>query len=640
MEADRFNTIFKRSNARRLSRRQLLIGSGASLTVGTLAALGVPVLRHTGASYIDGDFVGNLEVEGRSFYVESRGSGGPTVVFEAGALGRSDVWSRDLLEPEGERAMVLPAVAGFTHVFTYDRPGTIGEVNPDLDPTGPLFYPSRSDPAPQPRTIKDIVDDLHALLTVAKVPGPYVLVGHSLGGLSMRLFASTYPDDVAGMVLVDATHEDVWDEFEKALSPAAWNEFETLSVENPELMAAYPKAERLLTAPLVGNPNSVLMRRAKATSPLQPMPLAVLSHGIPFAKPRPEWPTDEMEEIMLALQDDLARLVPNARHVIAQQSGHNIHQDQPELVVEAIRQVVAAVRNPGSWAVSTPIASGADVAGLVDIDGRSLYLESSGAGSPIVILEAGAGNNSQIWDQIALPADTTEAAVFPSVAAFTRVCAYDRPNTYLDPENPSRSDRAPNPRSAADMVADLHALLTEADISAPYVLVGHSFGGLIVRLFASLYPDEVAGMVLVDAAHEDWWQTLDNLLTPAQGEALNAEPSGYPGLEQIDTDASADQMREASAMSPLRPVPLIVLTHGRPWEWPPGYPADAIEAAWRPLQEKLVSLVPDAKLVVAERSGHYIQLDEPKLVTDAIRQVVDAVRDPAAWTATPAATPA
>lgn len=356
MDLHRYDSIAKRSNARRLSRRQVLIGSGASLTIGTLAALGAPVIGSAKASNIDGDFAGNLKVDGRSFYVESRGSGGPTVVFEAGALGRSDVWSRDLLEPAGSRLMVLPAISDFTHVVTYDRPGTIGEVNPDLDPTGPLFYPSRSDPVPQPRTIADIVADLHALLIAAEVPGPYVLVGHSLGGLSMRLFASTYPDEVVGMVLVDATHEDVWVEFEKALTPEAWKQFEALSVENPELMAAYPEAERLLTAPLVDNPNSTLMREAKAASPLRPMPLVVLSHGIPFAAPMPAWPTGKMEGIMLALQGELAKLVPNARHVIARQSGHNIHQDQPELVIEAIRQVVDAVCDPDTWS-PTPAAT-------------------------------------------------------------------------------------------------------------------------------------------------------------------------------------------------------------------------------------------------------------------------------------------
>ena len=103
------------------------------------------------------------------FYVETHGSGGPTVILEAGSLGRSDVWSRDLTEPPGERTMVLPAVAEMTHVSTYDRPGTIGEVNSSLEPSGPLFYPSRSDPVPQPRTIADIAADLHALLGALKI---------------------------------------------------------------------------------------------------------------------------------------------------------------------------------------------------------------------------------------------------------------------------------------------------------------------------------------------------------------------------------------------------------------------------------------------------------------------------------------
>jgi pimeloyl-ACP methyl ester carboxylesterase len=300
------------------------------------------------------------------------------------------------------------------------------------------------------------------------------------------------------------------------------------------------------------------------------------------------------------------------------------------LATAAVTSAALAAGRPALAAAQTPTASpvAGDVAGLVDIGGRSLWLECRGAGGPTVILEAGAGNNAQIWDTIALPAGTARAAVLPSVAAFTRVYAYDRPNTFLDPDHPSRSDRVPNPRSAADMVADLHALLTAADVPGPYVLVGHSFGGLIVRLFASLYPDEVAGLVLVDAAHEDWWETFAGTVTPAQNDAINAnaEPAGFPGLERIDTDASADEMREAAASSPLRPVPLVALTHGRPWDWPPGFPVDAIEAAWRPLQNDLAALVPNGRLVVAEQSQHYIQLDEPELVIDAIHGVVEAAR--------------
>jgi pimeloyl-ACP methyl ester carboxylesterase len=151
------------------------------------------------------------------------------------------------------------------------------------------------------------------------------------------------------MVLVDATHEDVWIEFNQVLAAAEWEQFEALTVENPELLAAYPEAERLWRSPLIDDPNMILMRQTRAEAPLRPMPLSVLSHGVPFAAPFPGWPASEMEALMLALQDDLATLVPNARHVIAHRSGHDIHQDQPDLVIEEIRRVVDAVRDPDAW---------------------------------------------------------------------------------------------------------------------------------------------------------------------------------------------------------------------------------------------------------------------------------------------------
>src|SRR6476620_8663382 len=107
-----------------------------------------------------GDFSGLIDIGGRKLYLECRGHGSPTVILEAGAYARADVWSRDNLHPAGARTMVLPGVAEFTRVCAYDRPGTMGEVNPDLDPHGPLFFPGRSDRVPQPRTTRDKVADL------------------------------------------------------------------------------------------------------------------------------------------------------------------------------------------------------------------------------------------------------------------------------------------------------------------------------------------------------------------------------------------------------------------------------------------------------------------------------------------------
>ena len=148
-----------------------------------------------------GDFAGLVDIGGgRHLYLECHGTGSPTVILEAGYRASARYWSDDLLHPEAPRTMVLPSVAAFTHVCAYDRPGTYAAIGEDV-------MSSRSDPIAQPRTAPDAVADLHALLQAAEIPGPYVLAAHSLGGLFARLYASTYPDEVVGLVLVDAYSE-------------------------------------------------------------------------------------------------------------------------------------------------------------------------------------------------------------------------------------------------------------------------------------------------------------------------------------------------------------------------------------------------------------------------------------------------
>ena len=282
-------------------------------------------------------------------------------------------------------------------------------------------------------------------------------------------------------------------------------------------------------------------------------------------------------------------------------------------------------------------APSSDFAGLVDIGGgRKMYLECRGAGSPTVVLVAGLKASAEDWSV----AGKSEAAVFPEVAKFTRVCAYDRPGTPVG-EKPSRSDPVEQPTTARDAVADLHALLRGAGEAGPYVLVGHSYGGLVVRLYASTYPEDVSGLVLVDALAEglrdaetpEQWATQRKLMEGEIRESLLP----YPALERNEPDGSFDQMRAAPK---LRPVPLIVLSADRPWgpqipsmiasgALPADVPPDfgyITDAAQKQAQEKLSKLVPGAKHITNTNSGHEIHKEQPKLVIDAIRSVVDAVR--------------
>ena len=213
------------------------------------------------------------------------------------------------------------------------------------------------------------------------------------------------------------------------------------------------------------------------------------------------------------------------------------------------------------------------------------------------------------------------------VSRFAHVCAYDRPGTLLQGDGVSqRSDPVPMPRTASVMVAELHALLHAARIPGPYVLVGHSLGGLLVRLYASTYPGEVAGLVSVDATSE--W--LRELLTPAQWSFLargTLEPA-LPDAETVDLNASLDEMLRAKAAHPLRPtMPLVVLSAGLPQELPPGFPDPAnLQRVQQRAQNELGRLVPYARHILARKSGHFIQVDQPRLVTNSVRSVLSAVR--------------
>ena len=255
-----------------------------------------------------------------------------------------------------------------------------------------------------------------------------------------------------------------------------------------------------------------------------------------------------------------------------------------------------------------------DFAGLVGIGGgRKMYLKCHGKGSPTVVLVSGARGAYDDWTHVIDSGGEPKpswSAVFPRVGDFTRVCAYDRPGTTrldgtLSPSTPVRQ-----PTTAQDGAADLHALLRAAKQKGPYVVVAHSWGGLIGRLYASTYPEEVSGLVLLDPGSE----FMQDTLTPAQWAFFVRESKklGKPKtLEAVDYRPSVRALRDAP---PVRGIPAVVLSADKCWFILPGFNAQATCSAWNAAQDRLATFL-DAKHITRTNSGHFIQGENPKLVT-------------------------
>ncbi|HLV11713.1 MAG TPA: alpha/beta hydrolase [Trueperaceae bacterium] len=296
---------------------------------------------------------------------------------------------------------------------------------------------------------------------------------------------------------------------------------------------------------------------------------------------------------------------------------------------------------------------------LVDVGGRSLHVYCVGEGSPTVVLEAGLGDGSIGFRSLQ-----------SRVAGFTRVCAYDRAGY-------GWSDPADDGRDLAAVVADLEALLSGAGEPGPYVLAGHSFGGLVAVAFAHVRPQDVAGVVLIDSSHPEQMAALAAVpeiveLQRAEIEGLagvvdmaeqgtltpdivrpNAPPDLRPDLQDAwarlfvqpkqlraavaEFAAIDDSFTQAGAAMDLGDTPVIVLSRGLGLD--AQLPAEALaqlgltpevlarfDATWDDLQADLVTVSTDAKRVVAERGTHYVYRDQPALVAAAIRELVREAR--------------
>jgi pimeloyl-ACP methyl ester carboxylesterase len=275
---------------------------------------------------------------------------------------------------------------------------------------------------------------------------------------------------------------------------------------------------------------------------------------------------------------------------------------------------------------------------LVDVGGYRLHIQGSASEShknePTVVLDAGLGDCSLTW-----------SLVQPEIAKFASVYSYDRAGL-------GWSDPAPTPRTSKQMIRELHALLTNAGIKKPYVLVGHSGGGINMLLFASQYPEDVAGIVLVDSAHEDQGFKvpllfrvgpltaplgLPRLLSPIYFSAhpVFAKDSKYPPAyramvartnhvfasrhEYLNFEQSL--IEAGTEKKALGDLPLIVLTASHPEQ-----AQDEYLLKQKALHKELANRSTSGKQIIVENSSHVIQYDHPEVVIEAVREVVESAR--------------
>jgi pimeloyl-ACP methyl ester carboxylesterase len=223
-----------------------------------------------------------------------------------------------------------------------------------------------------------------------------------------------------------------------------------------------------------------------------------------------------------------------------------------------------------------------------------------------VVFESGMGEDASTWNDVR-----------PAIAEFAHTVAYDRPGL-------GQSGPTSLPRTVVQMAADLQAVLEAAKLAPPYVLVGHSLGGAVVQVFAHRYPDEVAGLVLVDPEDGRLIQLLHSRMSAtewaARQRALDEAMPNMPPQVRAELRAADDSGEDVARAVPLPVVPVVVLTGTKK---NPEFPGNPLEQDLKlELHNALVANTPGAQHILVPNSRHYIQNDAPKLVIQAVRELL------------------
>jgi pimeloyl-ACP methyl ester carboxylesterase len=278
-------------------------------------------------------------------------------------------------------------------------------------------------------------------------------------------------------------------------------------------------------------------------------------------------------------------------------------------LIVAVAIDVGRVGGWTDWLARHSLAPPYDSRGAqVDIGGRSMYLDCRGAGSPTIVLEAGMGGGAAGW-----------GLVLPALGGRSRTCAYDRAGL-------GRSE--PRGRhSAADVAADLRALLAAAGEQPPFLVVAHSLGGVYARVFADAHRDEVAGIVLVDSFNPDLFRRIVAVLpadkAPAWRDFLEPTFDLVERTEDLDWDLSAAELANASVAG----IPLEVVVVRQTFDGIPDLDGPTVDAMYRAWRSGLESLSDDVRITVLTDSGHLVQLDRPSAIVDATERLLDRGRE-------------
>ncbi|WP_410981147.1 alpha/beta fold hydrolase [Bacillus pacificus] len=215
---------------------------------------------------------------------------------------------------------------------------------------------------------------------------------------------------------------------------------------------------------------------------------------------------------------------------------------------------------------------------------------------PVIIMEAGYGDYSKTWDHIA-----------EELTEFGTVLTYDRAGL-------GKSGNSSKRRISSEMIKDLRSCLEKLQLKPPYIFVGHSFGGINARLFATFYSEDMLGIVLVDSTPENYKKDFLLIMSPEFQEAYYKQfvhESSYK--ESMFSLGEADKHCQS-----MRNIPLVVLAAGKK-----AYYSQEAQMKWLQLQEELLRLSNNHKFIIVEQSGHYIQKDEPHYIIDAVKWIIE-----------------